>query len=124
MQGTVDNRIIKQRVRILRDLNTELASKFRQQFIGETATVLTENSNQQPSGRSERYFMVFLEKTDKELEKNEIITVKLLHNAENGLIGFDWVCFGQVPNWMYFHNPLLILYLRYLRSFGHPGNWL
>jgi len=87
MQGTVDNRVIKQRVRILHDLNTELASKFRRQFIGETATVLTENSNQQPCGRSERYFMVYLEKTGKKLTKNELVTVKLLKNAENGLIG-------------------------------------
>jgi len=87
MQGTVDNRVIKQRVRILRDLNTELARKFRRQFISETATVLTENSNQQPSGRSERYFMVYLEESGKKLEKNEIVTVKLLKNAENGLIG-------------------------------------
>ena len=87
MQGTVDNRVIKQRVRILRDLNTELARKFRRQFISETATVLTENSNQQTSGRSERYFMVYLEESGKKLEKNEIVTVKLLKNAENGLIG-------------------------------------
>jgi len=87
MQATVDNRLIKQRVRILRDLNTELARKFRRQFIGETAVVLSENSNQQPCGRSERYFMVYLEKTGKKLEKNELVTVKLLKNAENGLIG-------------------------------------
>jgi threonylcarbamoyladenosine tRNA methylthiotransferase MtaB len=87
MQHTVDNRIIKRRVRILCDLNTELASKFRQQFLGETATVLTENSNQPPYGRSERYFMVYLEKEAKKLEKNQLIKVKLIRNAENGLIG-------------------------------------
>jgi len=95
MQGAVDNRVIKQRVRILRDLNTELASKFRRQFIGETAAVLTENSNQQPGGRSERYFMVYLEKTGKKLTKNELVTVKLLHNAENGLIGTPDGKFGK-----------------------------
>ncbi len=22
------------------------------------------------------------------------------------VIGFDWVCFNQVSNWIYFHNPL------------------
>jgi len=95
MQGAVDNRVIKQRVRILRDLNSELASKFRQQFLGETAAVLTENSNQQPSGRSERYFMVYLEKTGKKLTNNELVTVKLLHNAENGLIGTPDGKFGK-----------------------------
>jgi len=87
MQDTVDNRVIKQRVRILHDLNTELASKFRQQFLGEIATILTENSNQPPYGRSERYFMVYLEKEAKKLEKNQLISVKLILNAENGLIG-------------------------------------
>ncbi|MDH4238120.1 MAG: tRNA (N(6)-L-threonylcarbamoyladenosine(37)-C(2))-methylthiotransferase MtaB [Phycisphaerae bacterium] len=87
MQHTVDNRIIKQRIRILRDLNTELASKFRQQFLGEIATVLTENSNQPPYGRSERYFMVYLEKEAKKLEKNQLLRVKLIRNAENGMIG-------------------------------------
>jgi len=87
MQDTVDNRVIKQRIRILRDLNSRLESKFREQFLGETATILTENSNQQPCGRCERYFMVYLEKTEKEPEKNELIKVRLLKNAENDLIG-------------------------------------
>jgi threonylcarbamoyladenosine tRNA methylthiotransferase MtaB len=96
MQGAVENRVIKQRVQILRDLNAVLAYKFRSQFLGETATVLTENSNQpvenlkverQPYGRCERYFMVYLEETNKGPDKNELIKVKLLKNAENGLIG-------------------------------------
>ncbi len=87
MQDTVDTKVIKQRVRILRDLDIELACKFRRQFLGETATVLTENSNQQPCGRSERYFMVYLEKSGKKPEKNELLRVKLVQNAENGLIG-------------------------------------
>ena len=87
MQDTIDNRVIKQRVQLLCDLNNQLASKFREQFLGETATVLTENSNQPPCGRSERYFMVYLEKEAKKLGKNQLIRVKLIQNAENGLIG-------------------------------------
>ncbi len=87
MQDTVDNRVIKKRVQILCDLNNQLESKFRQQFIGEIATILTENSNQHPNGRSERYFMVYLEKETTKLEKNQLIRVKLIRNAENGLIG-------------------------------------
>jgi tRNA A37 methylthiotransferase MiaB len=71
----------------LRDLGVDLACKFRHQFLGGFATVLTENSNQQPCGRSERYFMVYIENSDKGPDKNEIIKVKLLKNAENGLIG-------------------------------------
>jgi len=87
MQDIVDNRVIKQRVKVLHDLNNRLESKFRYQFLGETATILTENSNQRPCGRCERYFMVYLEETDKEPEQNELIKVRLVKNAENGLIG-------------------------------------
>jgi threonylcarbamoyladenosine tRNA methylthiotransferase MtaB len=85
MQDTVDNRVIKQRVQILRDLNSLLESKFREQFLGETATILTENSNHQACGRCERYFMVYLEETDKGPEQNKLIKVRLLKNAENGM---------------------------------------
>jgi threonylcarbamoyladenosine tRNA methylthiotransferase MtaB len=87
MQDTVDNRVMKKRIQVLCDLNNQLESKFREQFLGETATILTENSNQQPCGRSERYFMVYLEKEAKKVEKNQLISVKLIRNAENGLIG-------------------------------------
>jgi threonylcarbamoyladenosine tRNA methylthiotransferase MtaB len=87
MQDTVDNRVIKKRVQILCDLNNQLESKFREQFLGETATILTENSNQQICGRSERYFMVYLEKEAGKPEINQLVRVKLIRNAENGLIG-------------------------------------
>jgi len=36
-------------------------------------------------------------------------------------IGFDWVRFPRICKVVYFHNALLILYLR---SFEHPENWL
>jgi tRNA A37 methylthiotransferase MiaB len=78
---------MKKRIQVLCDLNNQLESKFREQFLGETATILTENSNQQPCGRSERYVMVYLEKEAKKVEKNQLISVKLIRNAENGLIG-------------------------------------
>ena len=87
MQDFVRNRVIKQRVRILRDLNSGLESQYRGQFLGETATILTENSNQQFCGRSERYFMVYLENSDKGPDKNELIKVRLIKNTDNGLIG-------------------------------------
>ncbi|NIP22370.1 MAG: tRNA (N(6)-L-threonylcarbamoyladenosine(37)-C(2))-methylthiotransferase MtaB [Phycisphaerae bacterium] len=87
MQDTVDNRVIKKRIQVLCDLNNQLESKFREQFIGETATILTENSDQHPCGRSERYFMVYLEKGTTKLEKNQLIRVKLIRNAENSLVG-------------------------------------
>ena len=87
MQDTVDNRVIKKRAEILRDLDIELGANFRQQFIGETAAILVENSNEQARGRSERYFMVYLGKTQNMLKRNEIMRVKLVENSENGVIG-------------------------------------
>ncbi len=65
MQGRVNIKIIKERSKILHSLNTELSQKFQQQFIGETAEILLENDDGQIYGRSERYFMVYLEKTRK-----------------------------------------------------------
>jgi len=87
MQPTVDNRIVKERSQILRDLDAELGYKFRQQFIGETDTVLLENNTETPCGRSERYFMVHLEKAEENFKKNELVKVKLIQNRENGAIG-------------------------------------
>ena len=87
MQGTVDSRVMKQRLKILGDLNSELEYKFRQQFIGETATILTENSNGKPSGRGERYFMVYFKKNGLICKKNELVRVRLVQNGEDGVIG-------------------------------------
>jgi len=87
MQDTVDNRVINRRSQILHNLNNELGLKYRQQFIGETAEILVEGNNGRPCGRSERYFMVYLEKGVKKLVKNELVRVKLIKNSENGAIG-------------------------------------
>ncbi len=87
MQDTVNNGVIKRRSQELRDLNNELGNKFRQQFIGGIDTILTENSNGEIGGRSERYFMVKLEKTQKNPRKNELVRVKLVENRENGMAG-------------------------------------
>jgi len=87
MQDTVDNRVIKKRAQILRDLEIKLGLNYLQQFIGETAVILVEKSNGQTRGRSERYFMVCLEKTGKKLKRNELMRVKLVENNENGVIG-------------------------------------
>jgi len=87
MQDSIDNKVIKQRSKILRDLNIELGLKYRRQFIGETAQVLIENNNGQLSGRSERYFTVYLNKTEKKQKRNSIVGVKLIENRENGMAG-------------------------------------
>ncbi len=109
MQDKLPNKVIKERSKILRDLNEELSNKFRQQFLGENATILMENSNGMPCpvrnsvgpepafrkgnisngacGRSERYFMVYLEKSQKKPKQNDLLKVKLLENTESGIIG-------------------------------------
>ena len=87
MQDAVDNKVIKERSRILRDLDIELGRNFRQQFVEETAEILLERNGEQPCGRSERYFKVYLEKTGKRPAKNDLVTAKLLENIEAGMIG-------------------------------------
>jgi threonylcarbamoyladenosine tRNA methylthiotransferase MtaB len=87
MQDKVDNKVIKERSQILRDLDIELGLKYRQQFIGETARVLIENNNGQLSGRSERYFTVYLDKTAKKQKRNSIVRVGLVKNRQNGCLG-------------------------------------
>ncbi len=71
----------------MHNLNIKLGLKYRQQFVGETTEILVENNNGQLCGRSERYFMVYLEKAGKKLGKNELVRVKLIKNSENGAIG-------------------------------------
>jgi len=87
MQGTVNNGVIKSRSQILRALDAELGYKFRQQFVGEQATVLLEDSDREYKGRSERYFMVQLEKTEENFKKNQLIRVKLTKNNAKGTTG-------------------------------------
>ncbi len=87
MQGTVDNKVIKQRSMILHNLNIELGRKYRQQFLGENAEILVENDNGQLCGRCERYFMVYMKKETQKLKKNQLIRVKLLQNSKDGLSG-------------------------------------
>jgi len=87
MQDTVDNKVIKERSKILRELDIELGSKYRRRFLGETARILIENNNGQISGRSERYFTVYLNKIEKKQKRNNIVEVKLIENKENGMIG-------------------------------------
>ena len=87
MQGAVNNEVVKERSRILHNLDVDLGRNFRQKFIGDTATVLLENSNGAICGRSERYFMVYLEKTPAKPEKNQLLRVRLTQNHENGVVG-------------------------------------
>jgi len=59
LKGRLPADMIKKRAHILRDTSDELGHKFVEQFVGETCEVLLEDT-EPLSGRSERYFMVFL----------------------------------------------------------------
>ena len=87
MQDAVDNKVIKERSQILRDLDIELGLKYRRQFLGETAEILIENDNGQLSGRSERYFTVHLNKTEKKQKRNIIVKANLVKNSKDGMFG-------------------------------------
>ncbi len=84
LQNTVNTEVIKKRAKILRGLAKELAGEFRSGFIGETAEVLVEQCGRGSSGRSERYFKVYL---DQRVEKNEIVRVRLVKNRQDGVDG-------------------------------------
>ena len=87
MQGAVNNRVIKRRSRKLRELDSELGYKFRQQFVGEKDEILVEESGGECKGRSKRYFVVHLEKTDGNLKKGQLVKVKVVENREDGVTG-------------------------------------
>ena len=87
MQGALDNRVIKKRSQILRELDIELGTAYRQQFVGEVAEILVENDSGQVCGRSERYFMVYLNGKGNKPHRNELVLVKLVENRKSGMIG-------------------------------------
>jgi len=86
MQGVVNNRVIKRRSEVLRDLDAELGRRFREGFVGEESEILLENGGLK--GRSERYFMVFVRKTGiKKMRQGELVRVRLVENREDGVVG-------------------------------------
>lgn len=87
MKGAVDSKVIRQRSRIMRELDAQLGAEYRRRFLGRTAEVLLETDAQQACGRSERYFTVYLENADRKLKRNRIVRAKLLKNSEDGMFG-------------------------------------
>ncbi len=87
MQDFVETRVIKERSRILRNFDSELQFKFRQQFVGEDAKILLENEGPKAAGRSERYFMVNVCTNHKLLKKNDLVKVKLISDEQNYMTG-------------------------------------
>jgi threonylcarbamoyladenosine tRNA methylthiotransferase MtaB len=106
LKGRLPADVVKNRAQILRKISDELAFKFREQFIGETCEVLLEDT-EPLSGRSERYFMVYLDplllnqsknhsgageqirENDFGFKKNEIVRVKITAATSEGATGIE-----------------------------------
>jgi len=89
MQEKVPSKVIKERSQILRDLDRQLQRQFREQFLGETAQVLIEKTQGQPSGRAERYFTVYLDDSAPTPmpDNNTITNVRMESHFRDGLLG-------------------------------------
>ena len=87
MDKRVDSENVKERSKILIDLDKELRFKYQNQFLDESTEVLVENSNGTIHGRAERYFMVNIENTKNSLKKNDLVKVKLIKNSNSAMAG-------------------------------------
>jgi threonylcarbamoyladenosine tRNA methylthiotransferase MtaB len=82
MLDKLPSEVIKERARTLNNLDKELAEKFRRQFIGETVTVIVENSSgKTQQGRCERYFMVTLVPQKLKVPAGTLISLKLTEDT-------------------------------------------
>ncbi len=84
MQDTVDKKVITQRILALRELEKQLAQKFKRQFIREIAEVLIEDEVKK-SGRCERYYEISVA-SDRPLVKGEIVKCKINEDAVSALV--------------------------------------
>lgn len=75
LQSPIDKEIIKQRILVLRELEKQLAMRFRIKFFGETVQVLIEDEVKK-TGRCERYYEIAV-KSDKPIAKGEIVKCKI-----------------------------------------------
>ncbi len=87
MTERVNTEIVKERSKILRDLDKELRFKYQSQFLEQAAEVLIENSNGTIQGRAERYFIVNIENSKNSLKKNDLVKVKLTKNTDAAMTG-------------------------------------
>ena len=109
MRPRVIRDVVKSRSETLRTLDRDLQSRFRRQFLGETAQVLIENYPGPPTGHAERYFFVRIgHRTDRTHRTNwtgprpdtsheshksypsyspgSLVTVRLLQNAPDAVL--------------------------------------
>jgi len=91
MRPRVARDVVKARSEALRALDRDLQSRFRSQFLGQTAQVLIENYPGPPTGHAERYFFVRIERgtcpSPRPCSPGHLVTVRLLHNDRDALLG-------------------------------------
>jgi threonylcarbamoyladenosine tRNA methylthiotransferase MtaB len=84
LQDQIDKKTITERTKILRELEKQLAEKFRKQFIGETVEVLIEDEVKK-TGRCERYYEISVI-SDKILNKGQIVKCKISEDVNTASI--------------------------------------
>jgi threonylcarbamoyladenosine tRNA methylthiotransferase MtaB len=87
LQDHIDKKVITQRTLALRQLEKQLAQKFRKQFVGQTAQVLIENdvkktgsSASSGRGKCERYYEISIA-SDRPLIRGEIVECRINEDA-------------------------------------------
>ncbi len=91
MQDSINKEVITQRVQVLRELEKQLADKFKKQFVGEITEVLVENEVKK-TGRCERYYEIRLGMPNGiaikggPISKREIVKCKINSDAVSGLL--------------------------------------
>ena len=90
MQPRVPPQVTKARSQRLRDLDRDLQTRFRAQFLGETAQVLIESTHPHPTGRAERYFKVEVLHSSHESHRSylsqDLLTLRLEQNARDRVL--------------------------------------
>jgi threonylcarbamoyladenosine tRNA methylthiotransferase MtaB len=88
LPNPVSPAVVKQRCRLLNELQRELGRQYRAQFIGHDAQVLVETQGSRPTGLSERYFKVYIDQPcGPRLRCNQIVTARLIGHHADGLMG-------------------------------------
>jgi threonylcarbamoyladenosine tRNA methylthiotransferase MtaB len=86
MANKVASEVVKERSLALRELDRHLQRQFRDQFLGQTAQVLVEATDDRPAGRTERYFMAYLD-GNSTADNNDIVSVRIDKNFRDGILG-------------------------------------
>lgn len=88
MPNQVPQDIIQRRKQEVLHLSEQMSFGLREQFVGQTMTVLTEHREEGSAvigGHTDNFLMVLVE--DANLPSNQMVNVKLIANSAKGLIG-------------------------------------